>query len=172
MIGLSLADPRLSTQLLADARGRRVELAHPSMHRAAAASTDPDWSAYLLESRRHVRRIGRKLRAGVSLFFILLGAATAPLFVLLALNQGGGLSLPQFAPPLMMVWLGVAVWFGNFGFRGSRVRDVLLSRGHCPGCLGLLPGEVAPDGCTVCPECGAAWRLDTPAPDNSPGKGA
>ena len=32
--------------------------------------------------------------------------------------------------------------------------------GHCPGCLNDLTGLVpAADGCTVCPECDAAWRL-------------
>ena len=39
------------------------------------------------------------------------------------------------------------------------VRDGLLAQGLCPACghgvRGIPPG---PDGCTVCPECGAAWR--------------
>jgi hypothetical protein len=37
---------------------------------------------------------------------------------------------------------------------------VVLSAGHCASCgyeLAQLPPE--DDGCTVCPECGAAWRL-------------
>ena len=45
------------------------------------------------------------------------------------------------------------------------VKGVLLVR-HCATCgysLASVPPE--PDGCTICPECGAAWKLPTlPAP--------
>jgi len=35
----------------------------------------------------------------------------------------------------------------------------LLSNGYCPACAYRIDTvRPAPDGCTVCPECGAAWR--------------
>ena len=39
-------------------------------------------------------------------------------------------------------------------------RDSLLTSGICPACAYWIAG-VPPesDGCTVCPECGAAWRM-------------
>lgn len=44
--------------------------------------------------------------------------------------------------------------------RGASTCINLLSRSLCPSCgyhlQGLAPD---PDGCTICPECGAAWRL-------------
>ena len=37
------------------------------------------------------------------------------------------------------------------------------SGSHCPNCDYQLAGlPPAPDGCTVCPECGAAWKLAQP----------
>jgi hypothetical protein len=95
----------------------------------------------------------------VSLFFILLAIATTPLFVYFAPQSGGTLNLSSLTPPLMMGGLGVAVWIGSFGYKSTGVRDVLLSESLCPSCLGLLPKHAEEDGCTVCPECGAAWRM-------------
>jgi hypothetical protein len=44
----------------------------------------------------------------------------------------------------------------------SRVASVMLEHRRCPHCgydlHGLGIDEA--DGCTVCPECGCAWRLD------------
>ena len=35
-----------------------------------------------------------------------------------------------------------------------------LAKGECPTCgYSLRRLDPEPDGCTVCPECGAAWRL-------------
>ena len=42
-----------------------------------------------------------------------------------------------------------------------------LERGVCGSCcysIESLPSD--PDGCTVCPECGAAWKLPPPPPNN------
>lgn len=50
-------------------------------------------------------------------------------------------------------------------FRG--IRGAALAIPRCPACAtDLGNGEPEPDGCTVCPECGAAWRL--PADANNP----
>jgi hypothetical protein len=34
----------------------------------------------------------------------------------------------------------------------------ILRRGYCPTCGYPLTERVEDDGCTVCPECGSAWR--------------
>lgn len=47
----------------------------------------------------------------------------------------------------------------------KRVLQMLLNARYCAGCLFFLEGLPAePDGCTVCPECGAAWRLPPHSP--------
>jgi hypothetical protein len=40
-----------------------------------------------------------------------------------------------------------------------RLSSMYLSTGRCPACHDSLAAlNIEPDGCTVCPECGAAWR--------------
>lgn len=42
----------------------------------------------------------------------------------------------------------------------QEVAAELLRLGRCPSCAFLLTSTAPqPDGCTVCPECGAAWKL-------------
>ncbi len=42
----------------------------------------------------------------------------------------------------------------------QRAKRAVLSIGYCPACAyRLFDIEAEPDGCTVCPECGGAWRL-------------
>ncbi len=44
-----------------------------------------------------------------------------------------------------------------------RCARALLEERRCPSCAYDLQGLApAPDGCTVCPECGAAWRTHRP----------
>ncbi len=44
----------------------------------------------------------------------------------------------------------------------------MLRKSICPHCRFSLTGiSPDPDGCTVCPECGAAWKLP-PLPSNNP----
>jgi hypothetical protein len=46
-----------------------------------------------------------------------------------------------------------------------RYRAMIAANGHCAACgyeIMDLPPE--PDGCTVCPECGAAWRCHEKSP--------
>jgi hypothetical protein len=62
--------------------------------------------------------------------------------------------------------LGVVWWTARWMFPTGRlelIRRAMLVDHRCPQCayqLALLPLE--PDGCTVCPECGAAWKLASP----------
>jgi hypothetical protein len=80
---------------------------------------------------------------------------------------------PNYVPqlPVRPLWAGFAVntlcyvggaWVIAVGPSAIR-RMVRRRRGLCAKCGYDLDGlAAAPDGCTVCPECGAAWRLSTP----------
>jgi hypothetical protein len=49
---------------------------------------------------------------------------------------------------------------GLYGVPARQIAVGLLSSQRCPGCtykMGYLPVEA--DGCVLCPECGAAWRM-------------
>lgn len=59
------------------------------------------------------------------------------------------------APFLLLPLLMYAV------IRGARHRicRIIVRHGHCASCgYSLREIDAAPDGCTVCPECGSAWR--------------
>jgi hypothetical protein len=67
--------------------------------------------------------------------------------------------------------LGVAIWAGiillEYGlFRTSvgnparQMTGAILKQGLCPACAyAIRGGTPESDGCVVCPECGAAWRV-------------
>jgi len=66
--------------------------------------------------------------------------------------------------PVQVAAMGIAmaVWvhFHRRGMAGV-ARRVMLRHGRCAGCGYVLTGTPrGEDGCTVCPECGAAWRMD------------
>ncbi len=61
--------------------------------------------------------------------------------------------------------LGIPAWL--LGLRWARRRKfdaisaIYIDAGRCAGCGYTLADLAAePDGCVVCPECGAAWRAD------------
>jgi hypothetical protein len=57
----------------------------------------------------------------------------------------------------VLVWVVLRVMRPWFGARAVRA---CLRSGHCPRCAYRTQGLPADlDGCTVCPECGAAWRV-------------
>ena len=63
----------------------------------------------------------------------------------------------------IMAVMGVIVCLGSSIGRAGReesAREAMLAAGLCPSCgYQIDGGAVGVDGCTVCPECGAAWRL-------------
>ncbi|MHC4209170.1 MAG: hypothetical protein ACYSWT_05580 [Planctomycetota bacterium] len=64
--------------------------------------------------------------------------------------------------PLTPLWaFPMLIWFVSARVRFKRVRDAMLRHGRCPHCgydlKGLPVNE--PEGATLCPECGCAWRL-------------
>jgi len=71
-----------------------------------------------------------------------------------------------WSEPLSLVFalMFVSVWFTALDSKpGSGKNDIddhLFRTRCCPACgFDLVPSPVESDGCTVCPECGAAWRL-------------
>ncbi len=83
----------------------------------------------------------------------------------------GYLGVLKFAPGTGLVWMvpmaivAVAVAAASYPFLlprgyGSRLRSGMLRAGRCASCGYALKGIGAmEDGCTVCPECGGAWKL-------------
>ncbi len=43
--------------------------------------------------------------------------------------------------------------------RKRAYRTALLSHGRCPACAYKLSNDPEADGCTICSECGGAWRV-------------
>ncbi len=64
---------------------------------------------------------------------------------------------------LGIMFVGVPLWvlFSGIGRPADQAKILLLDEGLCATCARSLSGLSAEaDGCTVCPECGAAWRIE------------
>lgn len=98
-----------------------------------------------------------------------LGAASAALgtLVLMGYIAGGGSPFERQTwvafPVIIVTFVGtatiVAWWRANWS-DGRTAKSSCLAACICPSCgyqLTEIPRQA--DGCTVCPECGAAWRL-------------
>jgi hypothetical protein len=83
-------------------------------------------------------------------------------------SESKAIAIAALCTPMALV-LVHAVDRRRFGVRLERVRALPPVCLACLYDLSGLPPE--PDGCTVCPECGAAWKLDAPALNNHPGEG-
>ena len=67
------------------------------------------------------------------------------------------LTLSAVVPGALAISLGIP--FVRWYWGPATVRAI-LAECHCAACGHPLPESTdEPDGCTVCPECGAAWRL-------------
>jgi hypothetical protein len=123
---------------------------------------------------RQVGAIARGSASNLRRWFVSLPAVFAVLLVALAIVFAW--SLKEFGPQaiafvlfspvsstILLVGVTAVLTFRTaLGARGERIREGLLRAGRCPVCLYALDDlEPEADRCTVCPECGAAWRLDT-----------
>jgi len=101
---------------------------------------------------------------GVFLVLVLLGLGSACIWTM-TLNLDVPSDIPEwvgilfvYSIPLFLICgillpllLNSPIWFNRRAARELKI---------CIGCVYSLEGLVAePDGCTVCPECGAAWKL-------------
>ena len=138
-----------------DNRGREVPLCRrsslrpdvPSRARAALARAD-------LASGRYI----------VSILIGVTSIAVVPVTTTLMFDwppwreRWPAVLIAAFAIPLFVA-LYFRVRIGQPGFE-ENAREAMLAACLCPSCaLELHAGVVESDGCTVCPECGAAWRL-------------
>ncbi|MEL7472837.1 MAG: hypothetical protein AAGK04_05910 [Planctomycetota bacterium] len=107
--------------------------------------------------------IGVARRAAVTLFFLV---ALMFLALVLVLFMPGLLGLIP-AAFLLLPSVAVSVYVIAGYLRHHRRATIAACREYpvCLQCLFKLRGLMSePDGCTVCPECGAAWRLASTDP--------
>lgn len=136
-----------------DDRGELLDGRPPlAMAAARRAGIDPKTARAAL---RPLRRVGLAFWA-LMLAMIVLGPALV--FVLAGWGARGAMMIIPATAPIVPV-LALAPWLRPLGWRLHR--RGLLSLGLCPAC-GYPITEIEPqaDGCRVCPECAAAWRMD------------
>jgi hypothetical protein len=154
-------DPRNPRPMAFDARGRFVKGVEGGVSQLPSATVQGLRPEQLASIRREIWRAGTPQRVvGV----VILAIVFALPIVAIALN--GGLSgweslvviLLIVAIPITLLW-----WF-SASTSGESVARVLGEHGVCGCCGSLLAGrEPEADGCTVCANCRAAWRVAPPA---------
>lgn len=97
--------------------------------------------------------------AAIGMLMGLLGGSTA------LLSGWLGAGIPAWVMPALAsgVMVSVFVYRSRRAVRriAPRIIDAFLFEGRCPGCGYVLDGtQIEPDGCRVCPECGAAWKAE------------
>lgn len=99
-------------------------------------------------------------------FVPIVGGGVLSSLTVVGLYRGQGLSLAWAIPIGAAASFGVTVALAavlrrRFGPRRSTsIIDAFLEARRCPACgYDLAVGVAQDDGCAVCPECGAAWRL-------------
>lgn len=97
-------------------------------------------------------------------------ASFGPLFISMALGWPPGWWVFAVIIPstiLMFLLLPDMLWRLMPPSRCRLVADAVLKHGCCASCgYGLDAASEQDDGCSVCPECGAAWKLPAPAATN------
>ncbi len=73
------------------------------------------------------------------------------------------LAVAMFSPVsstlIVLVSITLVALLAAWSDRGDRLANDMVRAGRCAGCAYSLEGlGPEPDGCTVCPECGAAWN--------------
>jgi hypothetical protein len=113
---------------------------------------DPRFAAVVGQSQsarmRHFRRASGWLTLGITFLSIV---AAIILRLPVAFTVIGGLAASLLISGLLNV--------GRYYASERAAAEVLIRHGLCSSCLYGLDGLTAePDGCLVCPECGAAWN--------------
>jgi len=156
--------------LIRDARERWVPQFEPphSRHALQELIGAQAFSRVDAQLALHVRRRMLAVFAWIAGVTLVLGCA------------GVVLMLPGTSGTVVLLYLGMlgtVVWIVRWRRSRSPLRlldsfarrDTLLAAGLCASCAYSIDGiPPAPDGCAVCPECGAAWKLPHPATTTSP----
>lgn len=151
-----------------DDRGKTVELR--SLGGAAAGPSAGD-DAQLADLRMRIQVLVATDRP--TLHYVLIALAGAGVGVVMVAVRQVIPGMPNWLFAAV-IGIGIAVLVGWMGYgrrtrrHASAVIDAFLREGRCPGCAYVLDGTVsAPDGCVVCPECGAAWKRDRVGSSNA-----
>jgi hypothetical protein len=110
--------------------------------------------------------VGRCEQALIAVAMLVLPAVLIAALEFLGRSRGAPRgSVATFDAPLIsllfVVGLMALLVLGRYLFKRLAVAE-LLRDGLCPACTyEILDLPLAPDRCTVCPECGAAWRLQS-----------
>lgn len=150
-----------------DARGRRVKQLDPVALRLFGRNDvieDDVLRAITLE--KGARMPWYKWAAlflSVILFFVVIGIISYDLFHgrLPTARRPGQLPAMLYC----LVWPYI-VWWHARRQRFARTAAAMLTHLRCPHCgydLRMLPTD-PDDEATVCPECGCAWKLESPSP--------
>lgn len=143
-----------------DDRGRRWKPCE-----IARASKESGIDRFLIAPPTHRPEILKSaVRVGV-----IFTVAMIPVQSAIAWIQHGdpGLGIQIMLAPLYLIGFGLPMGYfasARMWRSTAHARDAMLEYDLCPHCahgLGGIPPEA--DGCTVCPECGSAWRIDTQA---------
>ena len=104
-------------------------------------------------------------------------ALTAVILTILALTAVHGpqvIAITMFSPVsssiIVLVSLTAVAVVSSYRDRAHHVTSRMIQAQRCPACAYPLT-DIDPeaDGCTPCPECGAAWKLDDPSYADSGG---
>ncbi len=125
-------------------------LSYPMPWQPIYAETPRSWR------RWHISSLAFGIVAGALYFF---ASLVSP--------PSGAMKLANLGFPMlfiiMLIWMGIFLYFHYRVFK-PWAKQRKLAIGRCRACdyhLTNLTPEA--DGCTVCPECSAAWRLDQAA---------
>lgn len=143
--------------------------------------SDPESRHHSRQARRIVwRNLDHATRRRIR--WMLFGGAVLIIGLTLHLVFFRGPKNPAFPPFFWAFYFIAAVfttWRTAITARSSSICNDLLARRLCPACgynlYGLEPDPAPnsgaeatsarnPDGCTTCPECGAAWRIPPSPP--------
>jgi hypothetical protein len=147
-----------------DARGRQVPLVPHDWKLHFLRDTDMGHrlraSSDLVREKTTGLDIRRGIAFGILALPILLLAASAPAYLAFSLKWPLGLMLLAAIP--LGVLPALVTIFVVRRATTRRIANVYAHAGFCGSCGHDLRGATTePDGCTICTECGAAWRVGT-----------
>jgi hypothetical protein len=149
-----------SNQII-DSRGREVPICPAgSLRKKTPKRVRRAIALAQMGSRRFALSFLLGIASGVLPLAILARAVDAPRELIITLAAG----MLVVAPLILF-----GVWVGRH-WRCEMAREAMLSIGLCPSCGYSLSSAATGSGVpTVCPECGAAWRLPSPPPSANSG---